>query len=281
MTTLPDLKPEHRIVFDKISTKRVIREVSNHTKVPYHQTADVVYAFLHYVKYAAFMSDQRVVMRNFGSFHKHKLSAREYGRHVGAPTRRPDRIKLKLTTPVIEESRWKNTQSIQKTVANVLDVALKPSSMDLSVCVRIADLVLSNKPVSTLNPQERKVFTREWIHSVGAAPLLPSTIVKSVDDRNPCLSLKFRLAGREKRAIVFENNPTEHQTSLISRGVSDILFMPEFWISGVHFYPNVAEEIPYYPYGVTPEDNCAALFSAYKVAKYGDKKRRITNQEES
>ena len=266
--------PETKGMKPKISAHRIIQEVADHTGLSYHQAADAVYAFLHYVKYTAFLTDRKMMLQHFGHLEHRKFTGRVYSVNTGQGFYKPDTMRLYLKTNSIEVPQWKNTESIHRTVVNALDAALPPGSMDLSVCVRIADLTLSNKPIASLRQQERVEFIRKWILATGASPLLPSARYHGELNDRPFASMKFRLRGKTRVAVVFDFQPDPMAVSLSVSSRHDIVFLPDTWVSAVHYHPRPSGMIPSHQYGESIEDNCASLYRAYKAVKYGEEKTK-------
>lgn len=255
----------------KISTRTIIREIASHTNLKYDEVADVVYAFLHYVKYATLATNQKITIRNFGSFYLTRTKGRVYGKHVGAATFHPDRMKLALTSPLQEVDKWKSTQSIQRSVVNALDVGLRQSSMDLSVCVRIVDLVLTNKPIIELRGEEKIEFARQWAYATGASPLIPSVSEHPDYNNQTYYSVKFRIRGETSSALIFDYEPDSFYVGFSTNNPRDILFFPTGWASSLDLRGIKKDSIMQRPYGKTLESQCAELYKAYLVAKYGKK----------
>jgi hypothetical protein len=261
----------------KISTRVIIREVARHTGTEYDTVADVVYAFLSYVRYAAMVTDERVVMRGFGAFYPAKIKGRTYGGHLGLSVYHPDRIKLGITSPSLERDKWKNTLLIQKSVASALDAELKPYSMDLSICARIADLVLSNKPINVISGQDKIEFIRQWIYATGASPLLPSANTSEDRKGRKYGLLKFRMSGQTVRALVFDFEPDILFLNLVVKSKRDVVFLRSGWIPGVRVQNVDTDTLPIHDYGRSPEDLCRSMYLAYKMTKYGDAAPQITD----
>jgi nucleoid DNA-binding protein len=266
----PEIKP-------KISTRDIITEVAEHTGVSYSVAADVVYAFLHYIRYAAYSTNQRVIIRGFGSFGITKNRSRMYGAHMGTPVIAPDRIKLSLTSNLLEVDRWKSMQSIQKNVLSALGAALKPHSMDLVVCARIADLVISSNPIATTSGSQRLTLIRSWITSMGASPLLPAiTTRRDLEDRE-FNTIRYRLRGHALSSTSFDYIPSILVAASAADDGRDIIFTPSGWslaalLSKHTETSKLNHEIPenkVQKFGLTIEENCKSLYMAYRATKYG------------
>lgn len=260
----------------RISTRTIVKEVARHTGLDYDQASDCIYAFLNIVKFAAFSSDQKVVIRNFGQFVPTKVQGREYGRAVGSPIYIPARIKLTLkASPLVEVDRWKNMLSIQKKVSTALGAKLKPRSMDLSICVRIADLVLSNRPIGELRGKDKIAFIRQWIHAVGASPLLPAPKQRHDEKDRPFHILTYRLCGSERTVGVFDHEVSSMFAAVAVKDKNDILFFDTGWVSAADATASSVKDyskpLKLNPYGDTPEEQTESLFRAYMAAKYGKK----------
>jgi hypothetical protein len=142
--------------------------------------------------------------------------------------------------------------------------------MDLSVCARIAALVLSSKPVNEMKAEDRVKLARELIYAIGASPLLPTVTKREDPEDNPYFILKYRLRGQALNIVLFDPEPNSLYISAAARTRKDLVFLPSGWLLSKDIKPG--REIPrdaIQPYGDSLEDQCKSLYLAYKGAKYG------------
>lgn len=270
---------------DRVPSSGIIRELSLHTGLTYDQVASAVYGFLHYVKYSPLSRNHAAAIRGFGSFRLSRTKGRVYGKHVGAPTAKPDRMRLVVSTPLMEVDRWKSMQSIQPKILSAQGVEPKQFSMDRAVCARIVDLALSNKPLSLLKGRQKMEMVRQWVYALGVSPLLPvKTRQHDLDDREFHV-LRYTLRGTPRVAAVFDFMPDPMFLRTVLRNPRDIAFLPDGWILSRNVIKlgrsiesdddqdeSDAKKSLITPYGTDVESQAMSLFLAYRGVKYADQK---------
>jgi len=259
---------------NRLHTHDLIREVSKHTRQPYHIVADVIYGFLAGAKYMASENELRMPVWGAGHFRRTIYKARNYATKK-LKLRRPDRLKITFNYDpnILEIDRWKSMQSLrQKTIA-ALPAAPKLVSMDLCVAAQIAGLSLSSRQLIHLEGKEKLQFVRGWIKALATSPLLPAktrTGSYSLGDYKDVefKKFQFRIAGRERSAVVLEKDLDDVRAQFCTDGPEDIIFFPTAW--GVPISRNGT--MVRIPYGDTIEQQCVSLFQAYIAVKYGKQK---------
>lgn len=234
------------------STQEVISGVASHTGVDRQSVIDVIYAFLHFVKYTALSSERSLSMRNLGVFYLSQERGRVFGSGVGVRKYVGDRIKLAFRSPTLEVQTWKNMQSIQRFVLSAQPADVQLSSMDQSVCARIVALVLTS-PELFKDKSQLKTLAREWAYAAGVGPIRTNVEPATDPYGNPYIALPYRLAGQKLYAVAFEQGipVLEEQDKCAFFATDHCVVRGKSWT-----------------YGDTVEERALALFSAYIATRY-------------
>lgn len=290
-------KPGPRKFSKKLVTSDLVSAVSEQTGLRHRDVTDVIFALLHYIRYATLMTGQRIVLRNAGSFHAKKVWGRVYSQHVDAPRYHPDRMALRYTTALTEVDLCKNMRLIQQNVATALGAEPERFDMDQAVCARIAGLVLSSNPVGTLTETEQENFIRQWVYATGAPPLLATDITRTDHAGQTFRIQPFRLCRETRNAIIFNYVPDSLFLPVVVKTRWDVVFLPQSWIPASRIarfrsrkglasapspddedFSTTQPENIEVPYGETVEDQAASLFLAYLYTKYGEVRGRAQDK---